>query len=109
VSFATNTNWQGYGGETTMSDLTQMFGLTVQNFLSAATGMAALVAFIRALARSATHRIGNFWVDLVRGTLYILLPLSLLWAVALVSQGLVQNRRAYQPVPLLQATLYEKP
>ena len=109
VSFATNTNWQGYGGETTMSDLTQMFGLTVQNFLSAATGMAALVAFIRGLARSAAKGIGNFWVDLVRGTLYILLPLSLLWAVALVSQGVVQNLRAYQPVPLLQATSYEKP
>jgi potassium-transporting ATPase potassium-binding subunit len=109
VSFATNTNWQGYGGETTLSDFTQMFGLTVQNFLSAATGMAALVAFIRALARSATDKIGNFWVDLVRGTLYILLPLSLLWAVALVSQGVVQNLRAYQPVPLLQATTVAKP
>jgi len=109
VSFATNTNWQGYGGETTMTYLTQMFGLTVQNFLSAATGMAALMAFIRGLARSTAQGIGNFWADLVRGTLYILLPLSLLWAVALISQGVVQNFRAYQPVPLLQPTTYEKP
>jgi K+-transporting ATPase ATPase A chain len=109
VSFATNTNWQGYGGETTMSYLTQMFGLAVQNFVSAATGMAVLAAFVRGLARSTAKGIGNFWADLVRGTLYILLPLSLVWAVALVSQGTVQSFKAYQPVPLLQATTYEKP
>jgi K+-transporting ATPase ATPase A chain len=109
VSFASNTNWQGYGGETTMSYLTQMLGLAVQNFVSAATGMAALVAFVRGLARSTSKGIGNFWVDLVRGTLYILLPLSLIWAVALVSQGTVQTFKAYQPVPLLQGTTFEKP
>ena len=92
VSFATNTNWQGYGGEPTMSYLTQMLGLTVQNFVSAATGMAVLVALIRGFARRATRRrIGNFWVDLMRGTLYILLPLSLVLALVLVSQGVVQT------------------
>ena len=109
VSFATNTNWQGYGGETTMTYLTQMLGLTVQNFLSAATGMAALVAFIRGFARPAGKGIGNFWVDLVRTTLYILLPLSIVLSLVLVSQGVVQSFKAYQPVPLLQTTTYEKP
>jgi len=109
VSFATNTNWQGYGGETTMGYLTQMSGLAVQNFLSAATGMAALVAFIRGFARSAARGIGNFWVDLVRSTLYILLPLSFVLALVLVSQGVVQSLKAYQPVPLLQSATYEKP
>ena len=77
ASFATNTNWQAYGGETTLSYLTQMLGLTVQNFVSAATGMAILVALIRGLARRNAHTIGNFWADLTRSTLYILLPLSL--------------------------------
>src|SRR6185503_4983856 len=77
VSFATNTNWQGYGGETTMSYLTQMLGLAVQNFLSAAVGIATLVALIRGLARRSIETIGNFWVDTVRSTLYVLLPLSL--------------------------------
>ncbi len=76
VSFATNTNWQGYGGETTMSYLTQMLGLTVQNFVSAATGIAVLAALIRGFARNGAHSIGNFWVDLTRSTLYILLPLA---------------------------------
>ena len=109
VSFATNTNWQGYGGETTMGYLTQMLGLAVQNFLSAATGMAALVAFIRGFARPAARGIGNFWVDLVRTTLYILLPLSIVLSLLLVSQGVVQSFKAYQPVPLLQSTTYEKP
>ena len=109
VSFATNTNWQGYSGETTMSYLTQMLGLAVQNFLSAATGMAALVAFIRGLARSTAKGVGNFWADLVRSTLYILLPLSLVLALTLVSQGVVQSFKAYQPVPLLQSTTHEKP
>jgi K+-transporting ATPase ATPase A chain len=93
ISFVTNTNWQGYGGETTMSYLTQMVALTVQNFISAAAGMAVLVALIRGFTRSNTTLIGNFWVDLVRGTLYILLPLSVLLAVALVSQGVVQTFR----------------
>lgn len=87
VSFASNTNWQGYGGETTLSYLTQMLGLTVQNFLSAATGMAVLVALVRGFVRRNTETIGNFWVDLTRGTLYILLPLSLLLALALASRA----------------------
>ena len=105
VSFATNTNWQGYAGETTMSYLTQMLGLAVQNFLSAATGMATLAAFIRGFARSAAKGVGNFWVDLVRSTLYILLPLALILALILVSQGVVQNFRAYQTIPLLQPAI----
>jgi len=109
TSFATNTNWQGYGGEVTMSYLTQMLALTVQNFVSAATGMAVLVAFIRGLARHTAQTIGNFWVDLTRSTLYILLPLSLVLALIQVSQGMVQNFSAYQTVPLLQPTTYEEP
>jgi K+-transporting ATPase ATPase A chain len=104
VSFATNTNWQSYGGETTMSYLTQMLGLTVQNFSSAATGMAILVALIRGLARHSAQTIGNFWVDLVRSTLYILLPLALVLALVLVSQGVVQTFSSYRTVPLLQPT-----
>ncbi len=104
VSFVTNTNWQGYGGETTMSYLTQMLALTVQNFVSAATGMAIVVALIRGLRARSAQTIGNFWVDLTRSTLYILLPLSLILAIILVSQGVIQNFNAYQPVPLLQAT-----
>ncbi len=104
VSFATNTNWQGYGGETTMSYLTQMLALTVQNFVSAATGMAVLVALIRGIVRHNTKEIGNFWVDLTRSTLYILLPLALVLALALVSQGVVQTFRPYQSVALLQST-----
>jgi potassium-transporting ATPase potassium-binding subunit len=91
VSFVSNTNWQAYGGESTMSHLTQMFALTVQNFVSAATGMAVVVAFIRGFTRKTTDGIGNFWVDLTRSTLYILLPLSLLVSLLLVSQGVVQT------------------
>jgi K+-transporting ATPase ATPase A chain len=102
ISFATNTDWQSYSGETTLSYLTQMFGLTVQNFVSAATGMAVLVALVRGLARKQAATIGNFWVDLTRSTLYILLPLSFLLAVALVSQGVVQNFSAYKTVSLVQ-------
>lgn len=102
VSFTTNTNWQGYGGETTLSYLTQMLGLTVQNYLSAAAGMAVLVAFIRGFTRRNAHTIGNFWVDLTRTTLYILLPLSLVLAVILVSQGVVQTFAPYRDVALLQ-------
>jgi len=109
VSFATNTNWQGYGGETTMSYLTQMLGLTVQNFVSAATGMAVLVAFIRGFQRASAETIGNFWADLVRTTLYILLPLSLVGAVLLVSQGVVQTFSAYKTVELVQPVDYEQP
>jgi len=104
VSFATNTNWQGYGGEVTMSYLSQMLALTVQNFVSAATGMAVLIALIRGLARRSAQTIGNFWVDLVRSTLYILLPLSLVLALILVSQGVVQTFSTYQTVPFLQPT-----
>ncbi len=109
VSFATNTNWQSYGGETTMSYLTQMLALAVQNFLSAATGTAALVAFIRGFAHATVKGIGNAWVDLVRSTLYIFLPIAFIIALILVSQGVVQNFRAYRSVPLLQPTSYEKP
>lgn len=104
VSFATNTNWQGYGGETTMSYLTQMAGLGVQNFVSAASGMAVLAALIRGFARRESKTIGNFWVDLTRGTVYILLPLSIVLTIILVSQGVVQTFGAYHTVPLLQAT-----
>lgn len=104
VSFVSNTNWQGYGGETTMSYLTQMVGLTVQNFVSAAAGMAILVALIRGLVRHETQTVGNFWVDLTRSILYILLPWSLVLALALVSQGVVQTMTPYQSVPLLQST-----
>src|SRR5262245_42928853 len=102
VSFATNTNWQGYGGETTMSYLTQMVALTVQNFVSAATGMATVAAFIRGFAKSPTRHIGSFWVDLTRSVLWILLPLSTFFALVLVSQGVVQNFSAYRTVPLVQ-------
>ena len=107
VSFATNTNWQGYSGETTMSYLTQMAGLTVQNFVSAASGMAVLVAMIRGFARQSATTLGNFWVDLTRSTLYILLPLSLVLALALVGQGVVQTFSAYKTVPLLQPVRYQ--
>ena len=104
VSFATNTNWQGYGGETTMSYFTQMTALAVQNFVSAASGIAVLIALIRGFARNSVATIGNFWVDLTRSTLYILLPLSLVLAVALVSQGVVQNFTPYQTAQLVEAT-----
>jgi potassium-transporting ATPase potassium-binding subunit len=102
VSFMSNTNWQGYGGEATMSHLTQMLALTVQNFVSAATGMAILVALIRGLTRRTSAAIGSFWVDLTRSTLYILLPISILFAVFLVSQGVVQNFGAPAVAHLLQ-------
>lgn len=104
VSYASNTNWQGYGGETTMSYLTQMLALTVQNFVSAASGIATLALIIRGFARHSARTLGNFWVDLTRSTLYILLPLSIILALVLVSQGTIQNFSAYQTVPLLQAT-----
>jgi K+-transporting ATPase ATPase A chain len=104
VSFATNTNWQGYGGETTMSYLTQMAGLTVQNFVSAAAGMAVLVAMIRGITRHTAKTIGNFWVDLTRTTLYILLPLSFVLSLILVSQGAVQTFSQYKTAALLQPT-----
>jgi K+-transporting ATPase ATPase A chain len=102
VSFATNTNWQGYVGETTLSYLTQMLGLAVQNFVSAASGMAVLVALIRGFTRREASGIGNFWVDLTRSTLYILLPLSLVLAIVLVSQGVVQSFSAYRTAELIE-------
>lgn len=104
ASFVSNTNWQSYRGESTLSYLVQMLGLTVQNFLSAATGMAVLVALIRGLVRRETATIGNFWKDLTRTVLYILLPLSCLLSIVLVSQGVIQNIEHYQTVSLLQAT-----
>ncbi|HMS84130.1 MAG TPA: potassium-transporting ATPase subunit KdpA [Nitrospira sp.] len=109
ASFVTNTNWQAYGGETTLSYLTQMLGLTVQNFVSAATGMAVLVALIRGLSRSTSTTLGNFWSDLVRSTLYILLPLALLLSLLLISQGVVQTLSPYQTATLLQPVSYDKP
>ena len=105
VSFATNTNWQNYAPETTatgLSYLTQMLGLTVQNFLSAATGMAILVAMIRGFVRRNSPTIGNFWCDLVRSTLYILMPLSIIVALVLVSQGVVQTFDSYRKVTLIE-------
>jgi K+-transporting ATPase ATPase A chain len=102
VSFATNTNWQGYVGEATMSYLTQMLGLAVQNFLSAAAGIAVLIALIRGFTRREAGQVGNFWVDFTRSNLYVLLPLSFVLAVVLASQGVVQSFAPYQ-----QATLVE--
>ncbi len=104
VSFATNTNWQSYGGESTLSYLTQMVGLTVQNFVSAASGMATLAAIIRGFVGNSARTIGSFWVDMTRSLLYILLPLSLILAVILVSQGVVQTFSGAQQVSLLQPT-----
>ena len=104
VSFASNTNWQGYGGESTMSYLTQMLGLSVQNFLSAATGMAVLVALLRGFSRKSANTLGSFWVDLTKTTLYILLPLSIIGAVVLVSQGVVQTFGAYTTATLVEGT-----
>ncbi|WP_243047847.1 potassium-transporting ATPase subunit KdpA [Dyella sp. RRB7] len=104
ISFITNTNWQGYGGESTMSYLTQMMGLAVQNFLSAATGMAVLVAVVRGFTRRSADSIGNFWVDMTRGTLYVLVPFSLVMALLLTSQGVVQNFKSYVDVPVAQVT-----
>jgi len=109
VSFVTNTNWQGYGGESTMSYLTQMLALTVQNFVSAAAGMATLAAFIRGFARKSSATIGSFWVDLTRTTLYILLPLSLILAVVLVSQGVVQTFAGYPKAAIVQSVEYDDP
>ena len=102
VSFITNTNWQGYSGETTMSYLTQILGLSVQNFVSAATGMAVLVAMIRGFQRKHSETIGNFWADLTRGTLYILMPLSFVLALVLAGQGVVQTFKPYHTLPLVE-------
>ncbi len=109
VSFVTNTNWQGYGGESTMGYLTQMLGLTVQNFLSAATGLAVVIALIRGFARHSAKGIGNAWLDLFRATTWVLLPLSLVFAIFLASQGVIQNFAAYQDVTTLEVTKYDAP
>ena len=109
ISFATNTNWQGYGGESTMSYLTQMLGLTVQNFLSGATGIVVVIALIRGFSRHSADTVGNAWVDLTRITLYVLLPISIVYAVFLVSQGVIQNFDAYKDVTTLEVTRYDNP
>jgi len=102
VSFMTNTNWQGYAGETTLSYFIQMIGLTVQNFVSAATGIAVLLALTRGISRKATDKIGNFWSDLTRSVLYVLLPLSIFLAILLAGQGVVQNFKSYENVQTLE-------
>ena len=109
ISFATNTDWQGYSGESTMSTLTQMLGLAVQNFFSAATGIVVVIALIRGFSRHTAKTVGNAWVDLTRITLYVLLPISLVYSVFLVSQGAIQNFDAYQDVTTLQVTKYDSP
>lgn len=108
ISFTSNTNWQNYSGETAASYLTQLCGFTVQNFLSAATGIVIAIAVIRGFAWRRSATIGNAWVDLTRCVLYLLLPISLIAALLLVSQGVIQNIRPYKTVPLLQATGYNK-
>ncbi|HMK48446.1 MAG TPA: potassium-transporting ATPase subunit KdpA [Thermodesulfovibrionales bacterium] len=108
VSFVTNTNWQAYSGESAASYLTQVFGIAVQNFVSAATGMAILIALMRGIARRTTETIGNFWVDLIRSVLYVLLPIALIAAMVLVSQGVIQNFSPYKSVPLMESLKYEK-
>jgi len=104
ISFITNTNWQGYAGENTLSYFVQMIGLTVQNFVSAATGIAVLSALVRGLSRKTTDKLGNFWVDITRSTLYILLPLSIVLATLLISQGVIQNFKEYETITTLQGT-----
>jgi len=104
ISFVTNTNWQGYAGETTLSYFVQMAGLTVQNFLSAATGMAVLLAVIRGFSRKTSGKIGNFWVDITRIIIYILLPLSILMAIFLISQGVIQNFKCYETIRTIQGS-----
>ena len=109
ISFLTNTNWQGYTGESTMSYLVQMTGLAVQNFFSAAAGMAVLVALIRGFARHTVETIGNFWVDMTRSIIYILLPIATVLALVLVSQGVIQNLSTYQTVPTVETITYDNP
>lgn len=101
ISFMTNTNWQAYGGEASLSYLTQMAGLTVQNFLSAATGIAVAIALMRGLTRRCTHLLGNFWKDLVRCTVRVLLPISIVGAILLMQQGVIQNFNEYETVEAL--------
>ena len=102
ASFITNTNWQGYSGEVTLSYFVQMIGLAVQNFVSAATGIAVLIALVRGIARKTTDKIGNFWIDLTRSTLYVLLPLSIVLAILLVGQGVIQNFNHYETIHTLR-------
>lgn len=109
TSFVTNTNWQSYSGENTLSYFTQMLGLTAQNFISAATGMALLVALIRGITRYESTSLGNFWVDLVRGIIYILLPLSFVLAIGLTSQGVIQNFKPYERAKLIEPMSYIRP
>jgi K+-transporting ATPase ATPase A chain len=109
VSFITNTNWQGYSGESAMAYLTQMAGLAVQNFLSAATGIVVAVALIRGLARHSAQTIGNLWTDLTRTTLYVLLPIAAVLALALVSQGVIQNFSPYRDVTTVEPLTYQQP
>jgi K+-transporting ATPase ATPase A chain len=109
LSFVTNTNWQGYGGESTMSYLTQMLALAVQNFFSAATGIVVVIALIRGFARHSAKTVGNAWVDLTRITLHVLLPISIVYAVFLTSQGVIQNFDAYKDVTTLEVTSFDNP
>ncbi|NIF48318.1 potassium-transporting ATPase subunit KdpA [Enterobacter sp. Ap-1006] len=109
VSFVSNTNWQSYGGETTLSYFSQMVGLTVQNFVSAATGIAVVFALIRGFSRHSTSTLGNAWVDLTRVTLYILLPISLVMALFFISQGSLQNFSAYQPYTTIEGVQHLLP
>jgi K+-transporting ATPase ATPase A chain len=109
VSFVTNTNWQGYSGESTMGYLVQMAGLAVQNFLSAATGIAVAIAIIRGFVRHSAQTIGNFWVDVTRATLYVLLPLSVVLALVLASQGVIQNLDAYKDATTVETLTYQNP
>jgi K+-transporting ATPase ATPase A chain len=109
VSFVTNTNWQGYGGESTMSYLTQMLALTVQNFFSAATGIAVVWAVIRGFTSRSAGTVGNFWADVTRSTLYVLLPISIVLALFFVGQGAIQNLDAYQDVTTLEVNAYQQP
>ena len=109
ISFVTNTNWQGYSGEQTMSYLTQMLGLGVQNFVSAATGIAVVFALFRGFAARSTGQIGNFWVDMTRITAWLLVPLSLVFAIFLVGQGVIQNFDGYKEVTTLEVNAYQNP
>ena len=109
ISFVTNTNWQSYGGETSLSYLTQMLALTVQNFLSAASGIVVVVALIRGFARHSTQGVGQVWVDLTRTTLWILLPLALVFSLVLVSQGVIQNFSPYQDLQTVEALSWQQP
>ena len=109
VSFTTNTNWQNYGGESTLSYFSQMVGLVFHNFASAAVGLAAAAALVRGVARHSTKTIGNFWVDLIRGNLYLLLPISLVLAVFLASQGMIQNFKPYETASLIEPSTIQVP